>query len=317
VTISLKRSRKIYNVCCKYVYGDGAVKYPKEFDGKLVFFTTTDRIKTTGFLIEGSNKEAVVFVHGMGGSFAKEGILSGGQKLVAHGYALFSFNTRGAEIVKSFKNARGDQYYTFGTAFEKFEDSTKDIKGAINYLESRGYEKVHLIGHSTGCQKILYYAWKRRDMRVRSLIFLSPSEDYPIWKAYLGKDMDKVIEIARNMEEHGYGKSMHYFLYRRTGELWSASRFLSITDRKRIEARLFNYQGELSILSKIYLPAQFFFGTKDETLFEDISYYKKKIKQAYRGKKLKIEVINGGDHSFHGKEEVVFDKIIKFISKIK
>ncbi len=292
------------------------MKYPVEFHGELAFFRTTDHIKTTGFLMDGGGDEVALFVHGMGGGFAKDGFLAGASALLSRGYSFFSFNTRGAEIVKSFKNTRGDRYYVYGTAFEKFEDSARDIKGAINYLENRGYSRIHLIGHSTGCQKILYYAWKRHDKRVKSLVFLSPSDDYPIWKDYLGEDMEKAKDIAENMEKMGHGNDLHYFVYRRTGAIWSASRFLSFADRKRTEATMFNYDSNLQALSKIYVPVQFFFGTRDDTLYAPLDFYVKKVKKAYRGKMLSVEIIKGGDHSFHGKETYIFEKIATFFSKI-
>ncbi|NPA75867.1 MAG: alpha/beta fold hydrolase, partial [Euryarchaeota archaeon] len=281
------------------------LKYPVEFEGKLVFFTATDRVKLSGFLVPAEGKDVAVFVHGMGGSFAKDGVLSGARKLVEQGISFFSFTNRGAEIVKSFKNARGDRYMVMGTAFEKFEDSARDIKGALNYLESIGYERFHLIGHSTGCQKILYYAWKRRDKRVKSLIFLSPSDDYPIWRVYLGEDFGKAVEIAQNMKDLGHGDELHYFVYRRTGAIWSASRFLSFADRDCVEASLFNYDSSLNILSRVHLPMQFFFGTADDTLFYPLEFYEKKIRDAYMGPRLEVEKIKRGDHSFHGKEDEV------------
>jgi len=287
-----------------------------EFEGRLVFFLTTDNVKTSGFIIESDGDEAVLFVHGMGGGFAKDGVLLGSIKLVERGLAFFTFNTRGADIVKSFKNGRGNRYYVFGTAFERFEDSARDIKGAINYIEALGYKKVHLIGHSTGCQKILYYAWKRKDKRVKSLIFLSPSDDYPIWRESLGDDFDKAVAIAQNMEDRGRGDEIHYFLYKRTGAIWSASRFLSFGDRDRVEAMLFNYDSELDIIRKVRLPMLFFFGGSDETLYHDFEFYEKKLKSSYIGPRIEILKVPRADHSFHGKEMEVFEKIGEFIDSL-
>ena len=290
--------------------------YPVEFKGELVFFSTTDRIKTYGFLME-SGEDVLIFVHGMGGNFAKAGFLQGASQLLNRGISFFSFNNRGADIVKSFKNLRGDKYYTLGTAFEKFEDSARDIKGAINYLETRGFRNFHLIGHSTGCQKILYYTWKRKDKRVKSLSFLSPSDDYPIWKDYLGADMDKSVNIAQNMEDLGRGKQIHYFVYRRTNSIWTASRFLSFADRERVEASLFNYDSPLATLSKVKIPMLFIFGSSDETLYRNAQFYEEKIKKARFGLRTEIVKILHGDHSFHGKEKEVFEKIAEFVSDIK
>ena len=280
--------------------------------GEIVYIKTKDNLRTTGFLIDKGSEDVLLFIHGMGGNFYKEGFLKGAQNLKA-GISFFSLNTRGAEIVKDFKDINGD-HHMIGTALEKFEDSTKDIGAAVDILEDMGYGRIHLMGHSTGCQKILYYAWKTYDPGIKSLIHIAPAEDYEIWKNALGNDFDTFVKIARGMLKNGKGDEIIMPLYKKTGELWSASRFLSFASRDNYEARMFNYEN-LEIFSQVTLPTQIFLGTEDPYFPRGVEWYASKLRNAYKGRNLRIEIMPG-DHSFHGYENEVFEKIAEFIKKV-
>ena len=287
--------------------------YPLDFDGKLVFFPTEDNLKTSGFLMPARGKDVVLFVHGMGGNFYKDGFLKGARELVKRDVAFFSFNTRGAEVVKDFRDINGE-HHMLGTAFEIFEDTVKDISAAITYLAHIGYENFHLLGHSTGCQKILFYQYSTQDERVKSLIHVSPAEDYEIWKNELGVDFERVVAIAKDMLDKGEGDRIIIPLYERTGELWSARRFLSFADKSNMEARMFDYEN-LSIFSQIRTPTLIFLGKDDQYFLKDLEWYKEKLERSYNGKKIKIEIMPG-DHSFHGYEDILFHRIAEFIKDL-
>ncbi len=284
--------------------------YPLNFNGKLVFFPTEDNLKTSGFLMPARGKDVVLFVHGMGGNFYKDGFLKGAKELVKRDVAFFSFNTRGAEVVKDFRNINGE-HHMLGTAFEIFEDSIKDIRAAISYLSQLGYENFHLLGHSTGCQKILFYQYSTQDERVKSLIHVSPAEDYEIWKNELGGDFERFVAIAKDMMDKGEGNRIIIPLYERTGELWSARRFLSFADKSNMEARMFNYE-ILEIFSKVQTPTLIFLGKDDQYFLKDLEWYKEKLEKSYKGVKIRVEIMPG-DHSFHGYEDILFQRIADFI----
>ena len=284
--------------------------YPLNLDGKLVVFPTQDNLKTSGFLMPARGKDVVLFVHGMGGNFYKDGFLKGARELIKKNIAFFSFNNRGAEIVKDFRDLNGE-HHTLGTAFEDFEDAVKDIKATISYLSEFGYENFHLLGHSTGCQKILFYQYITQDRRVKSLIHVSPAEDYEIWKNELGKNFERIVRIAKEMVKRGEGERIIIPLYEITGQLWSAQRFLSFADRENMEAKMFNYEN-LDIFSKVQIPTLIFLGKEDPDFLKDLKWYKERLERSYRGNKIKVEIMDG-DHSFHGYEDILFQKVARFI----
>ncbi len=285
------------------------------FPGELIIFEAKDGLKIAGFLMRGTSKDIVLFVHGMGGHFYKDGMLKGAYILQNSEMGFFSISTRGAEIVKSFRTMDGEERYIYGTAFEKFEDCVKDIEAAIDLLESLGYTRIHLMGHSTGCQKILYYQHISKDDRIKSLIFLSPAEDYEIWKDELGEEFEKIVAIAKNMVADGKGDEIIIPLYRKTGAIWSAQRFLSFASKENPEAMAFDYD-TLNMFSSIRIPVCAIFGMADSYFLKPIDYYVKQLRSAYKGNRLDICIIENADHSFHGAEDKVFQKIVGFIKVV-
>ena len=56
---------------------------------------------------------------------------------------------------------------------ENFEDCVVDIDAWIKFALSKGYEKIILMGHSLGTEKIVYYMNKGRyTNKVKAIILL-------------------------------------------------------------------------------------------------------------------------------------------------
>src|SRR5207247_8739081 len=106
-----------------------------------------------------------IWVHGVGSVF------SAGQPLIrelsrhlnAAGIAYLKLNNRGHDTV-----ARGGRRLA-GAAFERFAQSVEDIRSTIALARRAGYHRVILAGHSTGANKVVHYAARVRDRRVRGV----------------------------------------------------------------------------------------------------------------------------------------------------
>ena len=119
-------------------------------------------------------KRVIVWVHGLGSSmFSKLGIVD---ELVDKKTAVLMFNNRGHDKVASVRKTNG-AYVKAGAVHEVFTDSADDIQGAINFVKKRGVKDVWLAGHSTGCQKAIYWASKK-GRGVKGVIILGPMSDY-------------------------------------------------------------------------------------------------------------------------------------------
>ena len=119
----------------------------------------------------------IVWVHGLGSSlFSKLEIIH----LLAEGdTAVLTFNNRGHDIISTVHFAQKTRRRVLGgAAHEVFTECVDDIQGAINFAKSTGAKKIYMVGHSTGCQKSIYWASKKRDRRVKGIILLAPISDY-------------------------------------------------------------------------------------------------------------------------------------------
>lgn len=181
-------------------------------------------------------KRAIVHVHGMFSSaFSMAGII---EKLVDDETAVITFNNRGHDAVTDVKQIVGkkQKYHKAGTAHEVFVDCVDDIQGAINFVRKAGVKKIYLAGHSTGCQKSIYWAHKTGGKGVRGIILYAPLSDYagdrrkPKLKA--------VTKLAREMVKKG---RKHELLP--AGTWWhdvDAQRFLSLYTPDSVE-EIFSY----------------------------------------------------------------------------
>ena len=264
-----------------------------------------------------SVKTAIIHIHGLTGSFyGSTGIEEMAESSRSKGFAFMSIQTRGSYIINRFDKLKSSKRSSLfaGSALEKFEDCVYDIKGAVDFLVDKGYKNIFLEGHSTGCQKIVYYISKKRDNRIKGLILLSPTDDYNYEKAVQGRKFGKNFRFARNVTK-GNGNSLMPDMP--TDMILSASRFLSVADPKRPESRIFNYRmDDMEYISKINLPVLAILGEKDyfmNTAKISASYAIDKLQK--NCKFLEGVTIKNTDHWFHGKRNTLTKLVLAWIEK--
>jgi pimeloyl-ACP methyl ester carboxylesterase len=133
---------------------------------ELITLETPDGLAHCGALYSPSNDNrrnlAVVMVHGMTGSFVGE-VESALPPMLAHaGYTCLIANNRGHDFL--------------GTATERLAGFVPDVGAAMDFIASRGYQRVALVGHSRGGIKVAYYMAQRHDPRIVALGLLSPAD---------------------------------------------------------------------------------------------------------------------------------------------
>src|SRR3989344_5296935 len=139
------------------------VHYTRMF-GEIISFEALDKLQLEGLLCAPfKSKTCVVHVHGMTDNFVGLGIIDRLSR-AAHntGMSFFTMNTRGmGSITTFFRLKEHFTSRTIGTSFENFKECVLDIHAALKMLHSRGYQNFILSGHSTGCQKIAYYQFRK------------------------------------------------------------------------------------------------------------------------------------------------------------
>lgn len=260
-------------------------------------------------------KRIVVWVHGLGSSLWSKFAIA--EQLVDSRTAVLVFNNRGADRVVEVgqRVGRKGKRITAGATHEKFTDCVDDIQGAINYARKEGVKNIYLAGHSTGCQKSIYWAHKKKSRGVNRIILLAPVSDYAGALANHGKaKIARAAASARALVKRG---KPHEMLGK---SVWSeepndAQRFLSLYTPDSIE-EIFTYaqpKKNPRILKSIRKPLLLLWAERDEyadrPAEEAIAWFER-----YTPKPHKIIIVPGAKHSFKGAERRVANEIKKFIN---
>jgi pimeloyl-ACP methyl ester carboxylesterase len=222
-----------------------------ELEGRLVAFPAAGgrpMRMLDGFYRPAPRKRGplLVWVHGMGSNFyrsvLKKAFLEAAPAL---GLGILAFNNRGAER---------------GTEDEKFRTCLADLDAAAEFARRHGHRKMILVGHSTGCQKIVYWQARRRHPGVAGLALLAPADDYAVTKRDLGRRFEKKVAWARKQVERGKPDAPVTGLYER----FTAARFLSVGEIRQPEANVFRYGGALTQFRRVRCPVLAVFGEDEE-----------------------------------------------------
>ncbi len=292
-------------------------------DVDIVSFNALDKVKLYGMLIkpQSATEIAVLHLHGLGGSFYGSSYIPYlASEAKANGIAFFSMQNRGSYIIEEYDYANKKKSFLAGAALERFEDCIYDIGGAIKELASLGYRKIFLEGHSTGCQKILYYmsskASKKSMALISGIVLLSPVDDHNYDKKIYGKRFSSLMRKAKELAKK-HELLMPSKLLNEDQKVIGPERFLSTAITTMPEAAILNYRAEMKFIRAIKKPMLVVFGSKDEFMIDTpVEQAVKRIKEEYKGPMLYTSIIKGVDHSFHGKAELMAKEVFKFYAKV-
>lgn len=253
-----------------------------------------------GFWAQGPRRSRtlLLFVHGMGGNFYRS--VSKKEMLVRaprHGIDVLSFNNRGCEK---------------DVAQERFTDCVHDIDAAVAFGRAHGYRRFILLGHSTGCQKVTYYQYRRRNPRVAALVLAAIGDDYAIARRDLGSRYNRVLSRVRRLVKTGRGGTI---LAEKGCLGFTARRFLSVADPAHVEARLFNLAGPMREFRSIATPTLAVLPEREEYACAPVPAMARLLCQRSRADVFKAVIIPRADHSFHGVEREATAVILDWLAR--
>lgn len=256
-----------------------------------------------------------IFLHGLGGSlFSQIELL---QKIAGIKNNILTFNNRGNGIISKIKQVntkdiRGYKSYVIGMAHEVFADCLDDIEGAVNYVGKLGAKNIILIGHSTGCQKSIYYLSKKLNPLIKGVVLLAPMSDFADTFAFTDKKIyQKAATYAKKKISQGHP---HDLL---PTDIWTqiidAQRFLSLYTADSQE-EIFTYASgkNPTTLRRVKKPILVVLAGNDEYRDRSMSEIAKWFEQALFNHDIKIDIINNAPHNFNGYTADAAKKIINW-----
>ncbi len=254
-------------------------------------------------------KQVIVWVHGLASSaFSKLDIVD---KLTDSHTAVMTFNNRGHSNVARVGKVNSKKSFTGGAAYERFEDCIDDIEGAIILAKEQGAKQVFLAGHSTGCQKAMYWAY-RRGGGVSGIVLLAPMSDYAgALKKYGAVKLRHMQMIASAMIKSG--KTNDFV----RSKFWkdepdTPDRFLSLYSPDSVEQSIFSYfdpNRRAKVLSSVKLPLLNILAAEDEYADRPAEEIVRWFEMHARTD-VESVIVKNATHGFKGHEDQV-SKVIK------
>lgn len=289
---------------------------------EIIQITTPQKYILNGFWFGPTNpKTAYIFVHGLtSNAFANHPLVT---PLVDGDTAAITFSNRGSEKITRFKKAdqRKKKGYTsvmIGEAHEVFTDCVDDIQGAVTYAKKRGVNKILLIGHSTGCQKSIYYLSKKNKQKmVSGVVMLAPMSDY----AGAKKQMEKsVLQAATQCAQKLVAQGRPHDLL--PLDVWplmhDAQRFLSLYTPESSE-EIFCYADankKPTVLQKVKIPQLIVLAGSDEYRDRSIHKIASWFHDRLRRKNVSVQIIARAPHNFYQHEKEVVTAISRWTSHL-
>lgn len=290
---------------------------------KKIDFLATDGVLLNGFIQESKEKtqDIILAVHGMASNCFEKRDEMIAKKANEVGMDYFGFNNRGSELVKYIKkNIDGEKEQKLaGTSYEDVLEGYEDIVGAILKLKELGYKNIYLQGHSLGCTKIVYTYNELKEEseddileNIKGIILLSLIDIPNALKFYLGDKLEECLKLAEEKQEQG--KQLEFMPKEAFIHPISVKTFLRYArDYQEIDFANYGEDTELTKLNQITVPLFMRWGDDNEMILQKPDELVTIVENSISNSNKDINYIEGANHSYTGKEEILAEQIMKFI----
>jgi pimeloyl-ACP methyl ester carboxylesterase len=289
---------------------------PSRVTARLVTIKTPSDLLLPGLLFGPVRPRTIfIYLHGLSGSVFSQSDLTA--SLVDRQTAVLAFNNRGSGVISLFRrlqqrSVKGYQSQVLGVTHEVFTDCLDDLDGAVAYARRLGAQNIFLLGHSTGCQKSVYYLAHRPRTAVTGAVLLAPLSDYStVYQTADRKTYRRAVAYARRLVKAG---KPHELLPAKIWPLiYDAQRFLSLYTPESQE-EIFTYASgrQPNLLHKIKKPLLVLLAEQDPFRDRPTTEIAAWFKTALAKQKAAVKIIGGVGHNFAPRHLAVRNAIAKW-----
>lgn len=274
---------------------------------------TKDKLRLPMIHYDSIEKDiCIICIHGMCSNFLNNSFYHiWGEYLSNNNIGFVYFYNRGHDIESDILKEDGS-IYRCGTRYEIFEDSICDIDAAIDKVVDLGYKKVILLGHSYGCNKVIYYLYKKNH-NIEGIILASIPDMIGIHKLY-EKDYESLLKEAKVNIDNNDGdkllsKLVEDYMYMSSKTYYNWYRNNSNLDNFPILSNSNNWYQ----LESISVPILTFSGGLEEEYYKRFDLIKEK---ACNVKLFSSYLIPKANHVYEGQELYIAKIIYNWIKEI-
>lgn len=289
---------------------------------KAEYVWTSDDMRLMGVHYPGT-ESCVLMIHGMAGNIMEHvfgNVL--GERVNENGFGFIYAHTRGYNHIneiatKPKKKNNGYNYTVVGTSYELFEDSLKDIEAWVEKVRELGYKKIILLGHSLGCNKVIYYLYTQKSNDVTGVILLSPPDMVGlVEKREYEPNHKALLHEAREFMKAGKSRSLL------SKKVWSefglsAQTYLSFFEKGRPVDNLpvLRNPEKFEQLEAISKPILCVVGEYDDIAIQELSEDMKLIKsKATNCPNFQSTSIDGANHIYENRENRLADAVVEWLN---
>ena len=260
-----------------------------------------------------SNKKdiCVICIHGMCGTIIDNYFATVWGKLLAKNDIGFIYEHNRGHSIENDIVMKDGSFKRCGCMYEIFEDCIYDIDLAIQTAKEKGYKRIILLGHSLGCNKVIYYYYKKHpnilgmilasapDM-IESHLLIEPDYEELLKEAKENIDKNQPTKLLHKMiEDYMYMSSQTYYNWFHKNS--NLNNLPIISNPKNWEQ-----------LETIDVPILTFSGSKDEDYYLHLDLLKEK---ATKCKNFEYQIIENTGHTYQEKELETGTLILNWINK--
>ena len=253
----------------------------------------------------------IICIHGMCGTIVDNYFATVWGKILSEKNIGFIYEHNRGHSIENDIVMKDGSFKRCGCMYEIFEDCIYDIDLAIQTAKDKGYKKIILLGHSYGCNKVIYYYYKKHpnilgiilasapDM-IGSHLLVEPDYKELLEEAKKNIDNNEPQKLLHKMiEDYMYMSSLTYYnWYNENSNLDNLPVISNKEHWKQFET--------------IDVPILTFSGSNEEDYYQHLDLLKDK---ALNCNNFEYKIIDNTGHTYKNKEKEIANLIFDWINK--
>ena len=253
----------------------------------------------------------IICIHGMCGTIVDNYFATVWGKILSEKNIGFIYEHNRGHSIENDIVMKDGSFKRCGCMYEIFEDCIYDIDLAIQTAKDKGYKKIILLGHSYGCNKVIYYYYKKHpnilgiilasapDM-IGSHLLVEPDYKELLEEAKKNIDNNEPQKLLHKMiEDYMYMSSLTYYnWYNKNSNL---NNLPVISNKEHWEQ-----------FETIDVPVLTFSGSNEEDYYQHLDLLKDK---ALNCNNFEYKIIDNTGHTYKNKEKEIANLIFDWINK--
>ncbi len=251
----------------------------------------------------------VIFIHGMCQTIINNYFATVWGNILSENNIGFLYEHNRGHSIENDTLMKDGSYLRYGCMYEIFEDCILDIDLAINEAKKLGYKRFILMGHSYGCNKLIYYYYKKHP-NILGLV-LASAPDMVGLQLYRQKDYKELIKEAKVNIDNGdetkiLSNLVEDYMYMSSRTYYNWFNEKSNLDNLPVMGNSENwYQFEA-----INVPVLTFSGSNETNNYLHLDLLKDKAKSC---NDFEYKIIDNTSHFYTNKENEIGDIILDWI----